>query len=139
MRATCAIQRILLESITLMKSGIYKLLRYLLQNVSLVKEHNQFLISKTFESVELAYSSASYSTRYTEGREKLIVVVKTEIFHRSGRELNPDLSLFATSRTVPGSIPCDVTGIFSVATEGIMSLWVESQPLKNEYQGFLLG
>ena len=46
----------------------------------------------------------------------------------------------ATSRTVPESIPCGVTGdLFSVAPpDGTMCPGVDSPP-ENEYQGFLMG
>ena len=57
--AACAIQLILLESITLLKSGICILLRCLLRNISVDKERNEFLASKTFESVELALSCST--------------------------------------------------------------------------------
>ena len=45
----------------------------------------------------------------------------------------------ATSRTVLGSIPGDVTGVFSVAPlDGTMCPEVDSAS-DNEYHGFLLG
>ena len=45
----------------------------------------------------------------------------------------------ATSRTVPGSIPCGINGyFFSVAPDVTMCPGVDSAS-ENEYQGYLLG
>ena len=47
----------------------------------------------------------------------------------------------ATSRTVPGPIPDDVTGFFSdiFPSDRTMALGVDSAPSENEYQEHFLG